>query len=138
LAFYFEFLIRRRLVLNIIPFPVSTVKLIDKAREYVSALHLFFRFLYACANTIGPVICTPPVGEAQRIKKIHKNFLLALRMRRQPASPLSAGCNVAPITVLYNANTVGATSLVTLHLFFFTSPINWAARTGNGNMMSTR
>jgi hypothetical protein len=41
-----------------------------------------------------------------------------------PASPLSAGNNVAPITILYSAIRVGATSLVALHLFFQNSPIN--------------
>ncbi len=40
---------------------------------------LLFPLCYA--NTIGPAICTLPVGEAQRIKKIHKNFSLALRIR---------------------------------------------------------
>jgi hypothetical protein len=41
-----------------------------------------------CANTIGPVIRTPPIGEAQRIKKIRENFLFVLRIR--PASPIGA------------------------------------------------
>jgi hypothetical protein len=35
-------------------------------------------FPLCCANTIGPMIITLPKGEAQQIKKICNNFLLAL------------------------------------------------------------
>jgi hypothetical protein len=41
-----------------------------------------------CANTIGAAICSPLIGEAQQIKKIRENFLLALQIRR--ASPIGA------------------------------------------------
>jgi hypothetical protein len=39
-----------------------------------------------CANTIGAAIRSPLIGEAQQIKKIRENFLLALRICR--ASPM--------------------------------------------------
>jgi hypothetical protein len=58
-----------------------------------------------------------------------------------PVSPKSTGINAAPIYLLWflhNANTVGTTSLVPLHLFFQTSLINWAVLTGNGNMENMR
>jgi hypothetical protein len=60
-----------------------------------------------------------------------------LAQRRRPASPLSAGNNVAPIMILYSDVTVGATSLVALRLFFHNSPVNWAVLTGNGNKVKT-
>jgi hypothetical protein len=39
---------------------------------------------------------------------------------------------------LYGTNTIGATSLLLLHLFLQTSPINWAVLTGNRNMVKPR
>jgi hypothetical protein len=69
---YFEFLIHHRLVLNILTFPVSTSKLLgDFYNNRQSAANNFPRFAYSliflcCANTIGPAIHTPPIGEAQR------------------------------------------------------------------------
>ncbi len=64
--------------------------------------------------------------------------LCLLVRRRHPALPLSAENNVAPLMVLYSAITVGATSLVALHLFCQNSPTNWAVLTGNGNMVKKR
>jgi hypothetical protein len=60
--------------------------------------------------------------------------LRLLALQKHFASSLSPECNKAPITFLYGANTVGAMSLIVLHLFFQNLPKNWAVLTGNGNM----
>jgi hypothetical protein len=68
---YFEFLIRRRLVLNTFPFPVSTAKLLGEFyNNRRTAANNYLRFAYSfvsvcCANTIGAAIRTPLIGEAQ-------------------------------------------------------------------------
>jgi hypothetical protein len=77
-----------------------------------------------CTSITSAAICTPPIGGAQRIKKNLQKLLIGAA-----ASPLSAGCNLAPIMFLYSANTVGATSLVALPLSVQNSPINWAVLT---------
>jgi hypothetical protein len=78
--------LRRRLVLNIFPFPVNTTKLVAIYKTTGKACRQAFRaspillcllrcantFLtqnVRCANTIGAAILTPLVGEAQRSKK---------------------------------------------------------------------
>jgi hypothetical protein len=70
---YFEFLFRRRFVLNIFPFPVITAKLLgDFYNNRRSALRIVIRaspilsFSFCCTNTIGAAIRTPLIGEAQR------------------------------------------------------------------------
>jgi hypothetical protein len=73
---YFEFLFRRRFVLNIFPFLVSTAKLLgdfynnrlSTAKIVIRASPILLFSLY-CANTIGAAIRTPLIGEAQRTKK---------------------------------------------------------------------
>jgi hypothetical protein len=77
--------------------------------------------------------------------------LLALGM--QPALPrgtasatashMSAQCSTLLITLavdstVYSANITGATPLVSLHLFFQNSPVDWTVLTGNGNIAKNR
>jgi hypothetical protein len=117
----FDFLLCRRLALNIFPFLVTTAKLLGEFyNNRRSAENRCPRFAYSfvslcCANTIGPAIRTAPVGKAQRIKKKsaktfnwHCEFVAfrLLALRRRPALPLSAACNVAPITFLYSASPI--------------------------------
>ncbi len=41
-----------------------------------------YSFVYlTLTNTVGPAIHTPPIGEAQCMKKVHSSLLLALRIR---------------------------------------------------------
>jgi hypothetical protein len=100
-----------------------------------------------CANTIGPAICTAPIGEAQQNK--NGNLLLALQICS--ASPIGAAniprfaykCPMPHIilavgTALYSPNTIGATLLAPLQIFFQNSPIIWAVLTGNGKKVKTR
>jgi hypothetical protein len=94
---------------------IGDVQRIDVLASPILSLPLY------CTNTTSAAICTPPIGEVQRIKKNLQKLLIGAA-----ASPLSAGCNLAPIMFLYCANTVGATSLVALRLFVQNSPINWA------------
>jgi hypothetical protein len=68
---YFEFLIRRHLVLNIFLFLVSTAKLLGDFCNNGEALRIancalpILSFFFCCANTIGASIRIPPIGEAQ-------------------------------------------------------------------------
>jgi hypothetical protein len=80
--------------LNKILFPVSTAKkqaisiTIGEAQQIDVHASPILLFPLCCTNTIGPAIRTAPVGKVQRIKKIRKNFLLALRIRR--TTPIDA------------------------------------------------
>ncbi len=78
----FHILLRRRLALNIFPFPVTTAKLIGEfynnrraRRMDVCASPILSCSLY-CANTIGAAIRVPLIGEAQRIIKNPRNQLI--------------------------------------------------------------
>ncbi len=149
----FDFLLCRHLAVNIFPFPVTTAKLIgefynnrrsaaDRCPRFAYSFVSFMlhQYYWSCDS-----YCVSRRSAANN-KKSAKTFnwccefvaLCLLARRRHHASPLSAGCNVAPITFLYSANTVGATLLLALHLFIQNSPITWAVLTGNGNMGKTR
>ncbi len=108
--------------------------LLQKAKHSEYLLRQFFVFVsFMLCQYNWSCDLYSPVGEAQWIKKIRKNFywrckfasLHLLAWRKCPTLLWSAGCNVAPITVLYSANTVGSTLLVALHLFFQNAVINW-------------
>ncbi len=149
----FDFLLRHRLALNIFPFPVTTVKLLGEFyNNRRSAANRCPRFAYSFVSFMLPQYywscnsyCASRRSAANK-KKSAKTFnwrcefvaFRLLALRRRPASPLSAACNVSPITFLFSANTIGATSLIALHLFIENSPITWAVLTGNGNMVKTR
>jgi hypothetical protein len=99
---YFEFIIHRRLVLNIFGFPVSTANLLgDFYNKRQSAANSFLRFSYSfvfLSSTIGPAIRTPPIGIAQRtLKKQTKHFLLGLPICA--ASPIGAA-GILPLCLL--------------------------------------
>jgi hypothetical protein len=101
---YFEFLICRRLVLNIFPFPVSTAKLLgDFYNNRWSAANSSPRFTYSfiflmlrqyywrCDSN------STNRQSAANIKKIQENFILALRIC--PTSPIGAA-NVSSLCLL--------------------------------------
>jgi hypothetical protein len=56
-------------------FPVSTAKLLGDFYNNMQIAannlpHFAYSFVFLmCANAIGPVICTPPTGKAQKIYK---------------------------------------------------------------------
>ncbi len=148
---YFEFLICPRLELNTFPFPVSKAKLLgDFYNNMRSAANLCPRFAYSFVSFMLRQYywrCdsySASRRSAANKKKSVKTFnwrckFAALRLlarQGRAALPLSEVCNVALITFLYSANTLGATSLVALRLFVQNSHINWAVLTGNGNMLS--
>ncbi len=109
---YFDLLIRRRLAMNVFPFPVSKAKLIGEfynnrrsaanrcqpfAYPFVS---LKLRQYYWCCDSYSAYR-----QSAVNMKNPRKSYywrceFAALRLlvqRRRPASPLSAGIDVAPI-----------------------------------------
>jgi hypothetical protein len=148
-----DILLRRRLALNIFPFPVTTAKLIGElCNNRRSAAHGCPRFAYSFVLLILRQYywrcdsCAANRRSAANNKKSAKSTYwrcecasLRLKARRaRTASPKSAGRNAAPLFRLNSVNTIGATSLVTLYLFFQNSPITWAVLTGNGNMAKPR
>jgi hypothetical protein len=113
LGIYFHLLIRRRLVLNVFPFPVSKAKLLGEfynnrrraanrcpcfAYPYVFFMlrQYYWRYDSYSANR----------QRAANMKNPQKSYfwrcefaaLRLLAQRRRPASPLSADIDVAPIT----------------------------------------
>jgi hypothetical protein len=104
---YFELFLRRRLVLNIFPFPVSTAKLIgDLYNNRRSAANGYLRFAYSFVSLMLRqyyLSCNSYSTNRRSVanKKIRKNFVLALRIH--PASPISAGCHAAPIILPVSA-----------------------------------
>ncbi len=149
----FDFLRRSHLALNIFPFPVTTAKLTGEffnnrrsmANRCPRFAYSFVSFMLRQYYWSCDSYCASRRSAANK-KKSAKTFnwhcefvvLCPLAWRRRPTLPFSAGCNVTPITFLYSANTVGATSLIALCLFIQNSPITWAVLTGNGNMVKTR
>jgi hypothetical protein len=110
---YFDFLLRRRLALNIFPFPVTTAKLIGEFYyNRRSVAHGSPRFAYSFVFLMLRQYywrCDPYSANgrsAANEKKSAKTSywrcefaaLRLLAQRRRPASPLSAGSDVAPIT----------------------------------------
>jgi hypothetical protein len=110
---YIEFLFRRRLVLNIFPFPVSTAKLLGNLyNNRRSAAKSYPRFAYSFVFLMLRQYywrCDPFSANrrsAANFKKSAKTSyrrcefaaLRLLAQRRRTASPLSAGSDVAPIT----------------------------------------
>ncbi len=110
---YFDFLLRRRLALNIFSCPVTTAKLIGEfynnrrstahgcPRFAYSFVFLMLRQYYCC--------CDPFSANRRKAANTKKSMktsywrcefatLRLLVQRRRPASPLSAGSDVAPIT----------------------------------------
>jgi hypothetical protein len=89
---YFDFLLRRRLVLNIFPFPDTTVKLIGEFyNNRRSATHGCRGFAYSFVFVMLRQYycrCDPFFANRRSAakKKIRENFLLALRNCR--ASPI--------------------------------------------------
>jgi hypothetical protein len=149
----FDFLLRRHLALNIFPFPVTIAKLLGEFyTNRRSAANRCLRFAYSFVSFMlrqyywSCDSYSTSRRSAENKKKSAKTFdwrcefvaFRLLALRRRPASPLSIACNVAPITFLFSANTIGATSLIALHLFIQNSPITWAVLTGNRNMVKTR
>jgi hypothetical protein len=144
---YFDCFLRRRLALNIFPFPVTIAKLIGEfynnrrsaanqcLRFASSFVFLMLRQYYWRCN-----LFSANRQSAANLKKSVKTSywcseFTALRLLvqgRRTASLLSAESNVAPV------GTVGATLLLALCLFAKNSPINLAVLTGNGNMVRTR
>ena len=129
---YFDLLFRRRLVLTIFPFPVSTEKILgDFYNNRRSAANSFPRFAYSfvvlmlrqyywrCDSHSANRRSTANMKNPRKSYYWRYEFaaLRLLAQRRRPASPLSAEIDVTPITILYSANTIGATSLVALRLF---------------------
>ncbi len=112
---YFKFLICCRLVLNMIPFPVSTAKLAGNfynkrsaanrcpsfAYSFVSfMLHQYYWccFLYSTSRRNGA-----NKKNSAKTSNCCCNFAVLglLAFQRRPASPFSTGSNVAPIKVLH-------------------------------------
>jgi hypothetical protein len=101
---YLEVFFRRRLVLKIFPFPVSTEKILGVFyNNRRSAANNFSRFAYSFVVLILRQYywrCDSYSANRQsaaNIKKIRENFLSALQIR--PASPISAECHAAPINL---------------------------------------
>jgi hypothetical protein len=74
---YFRF---RSVQQNVLAISIS----IGEALRLVVRASPILLFPLCSANTIGPVIRSPLIGEAQRIKKIRENFSLVLRIRCAP------------------------------------------------------
>ncbi len=81
---------------------------IGEALRLVVCASPILLFPLCSTNTIGPAICSPLIGEAQRIRKKsaktshwpYEFAMLRLFARwRHPNSPLSAGGIVVPITI---------------------------------------
>ncbi len=113
LGTYFDLLIRRRLVLNVFPFPVSKAKLIGEVyNNRRSAANRCPRFVYPFVFLMLRQYfwCCDSYSANRRstanMKNPRKSYYLRckfaafclLAQRRRPASLLSAGINVAPIT----------------------------------------
>ncbi len=135
LGIFFQVLIRRWRVLNIFLFPVSTEKLIGNSITIGIALGIVVRSspilsfpLYYWSRNLFSTNRRSATNKNKSVKtsnwRCEFAALCLLALRRCLASPLSAGKNVAPITILYSPITVGATLVVVLHLFFQNSPIN--------------
>jgi hypothetical protein len=128
--------------------PVTKAKLIGEAWRMDVRTSPILSCSLCCANTIGAAIRAPLIGEAQQIKKICKNNLLALRIslpspkgeesvprfaykRRAQRSTINVSCDV------YIAQTLLALCRAPLCLFFQNSPVTLAVLTRNGNMVKS-
>ncbi len=141
-----DFLIRRHLVLDIFPFPVSTAKLIGNlcnnrrsaAQRYpgftYSVVFLMLRQYYWCcdsyvANTVGGVRriqlkSAKVIGAVSVPRFIHK--------RRGKRSASKTGWP------LHSSNPTSATALIPIPLLLLNLPINWEVLTGYRNKFRPR
>jgi hypothetical protein len=135
---YFDFSICRHFVLNMFPFLLSTDQFLGKVcHNRQSAANKFPRFAYSFMPLLhytAPILFAlwfllrlAKHGE----KKIRDLLLLAWQERL-----ICFKCRL--LQILYNPNTIGTTSLVTLHVFFANSHIYYAVLTGNGNIEDRR
>ncbi len=93
-GYYFGFLMRRHLVLNMFPFPLYTAKLIS---EFCNNRQKCFCALLFCLSNAATILLSRQVllhllyrQSVVNIKKI-LNFLISAANR--PDSPVSAGCS---------------------------------------------
>jgi hypothetical protein len=143
------FFIRRHLVLNLFPLPLSTEKLLGElCYNMQSVKNKFPRFVYPFVSLI---LCQyywccnfySTYGRSAAKKKKSAKFLSRrweFTLLRPQAPRFAYKCRVQHSTnnvscvFLYSANTIGATLFIPPDLFFKNLPINWIVLTGNGNL----